>query len=166
MVRLHGERPFDEEEYERVGGVFVPVNGGHEVGCEDDKCAPDDLVEDPLNDDGVPGTPDDLPYDYGVEVPVAADQQVLSFEHRHAGFGGLGRTGSADDLATEPPLGAGDERDLWNRQRGLVQESGDEAARWGGLEDDDLPAIEDAMGDDAGETLPDAPEGESATGAS
>jgi hypothetical protein len=166
MVRLHGERPFEEEAYERVGGVFVPVNGGHEVGCEDDQCAPDELVEDPLNDDGVPGTPDDLPYDYGVEVPDAADQQVLSPEHRHAGFGGLGRTGSLDDVTQEAPLGAVDERELWNRQRGLIEESGDEAARWGGLAEDHLPRVEAAVGEDAGEVLPDAPEGESATSVS
>ena len=94
MVRMHGERPFDEEEYERQGGVFVPVNGGHEVGCEDKSCAPDELVEDTLNDDGVPGTPDDLPYDYGVEVPDAVDQQVLSPEHRRSGYGGMGQTGA------------------------------------------------------------------------
>jgi hypothetical protein len=165
MVRLHGERPFDEEEYERQGGVFVPVNGGHEVGCEDKACAPDELVEDTLNDDGVPGTPDDLPYDYGVEVPDAVDQQVLSPEHRHSGYAGMGKTGAPDD-DSESPLGAVDERDLWHRQRGLVQESGDEAAKWGGLEGDDLKRIEDAIGDDAGEVLPDAPEGASATGAS
>ena len=166
MTHLHGERPFDEEQYERQGGVFVPVNGGHEVGCEDDQCAPDELLEDPLNDDGVPGTPDDLPYDYGVEVPNATDMQVLSPEHRHSGFGGMGRTGAPDDPSQEPPLGAEDERDLWQRQRGLIQESGDEAARWAGLAEKDLPRIEDAIGEDAGEVLPDAPEGESATGVS
>lgn len=166
MVHLRGERPFEEEEYERVGGVFAPVNGGHEVGCTDTLCAPDELVEDPLNDHGVPGTPDDLPYDYGVEVPDAVDQQVLSPEHRHAGYGGMGRTGAPDDPSVEPPLGSADERELWHKQRGLVQESGDEAARWGGLEDDELPRVEDAIGEDAGEVLPDAPEGESATGVS
>jgi len=166
MVRLHGERPFEEEEYERQGGVFVPVNGGHEVGCEDDRCAPDELVEDDLNDHGIPGTPDDLPYDYGVEIPQPVDQQVLSPEHRHAGFGGMGYTGAPRDVTSEPPLGAGDERDLWNRQRGLIEEAGDEAARWGGLSEDSLARVEDASGDEASEVLPDAPEGASATGVS
>jgi hypothetical protein len=89
---MHGARPFEEEEYERQGGVFAPVNGGHEVGCQDDRCAPDELTGDPLSDHGVPGTPDDLPYDYGVEVPPAADQQILSAERRHAGSGSLGET--------------------------------------------------------------------------
>jgi hypothetical protein len=92
MARMHGARPFEEEEYERQGGVFAPVNGGHEVGCQDDRCAPDELPEDPLSDHGVPGTPDDLPYDYGTETAPAADQQVLSPERRHAGSGQLGET--------------------------------------------------------------------------
>jgi hypothetical protein len=166
MPKLHGERPFDEEEYERQGGVLVPVNGGHEVGCEDDQCAPDEVVEDPLNDDGVPGTPDDLPYDYGVEVAEANDMQVLSPENRHAGDGGIGYTGPPEDVTEESPLGAVDERELWHKQRGLIEESGDEAARWGALSEDELPRIEDAIGEDAGEVLPDAPEGESATGVS
>jgi hypothetical protein len=166
MPKMHGERPFDEEEYERQGGVLVPVNGGHEVGCEDALCAPDEVVEDPLNDDGVPGTPDDLPYDYGVEVPEAIDMQVLSPENRHAGLGGIGHTGAPEDVTEESPLGAVDERELWHKQRGLIDESGDEAARWGALPENELPRIEDAIGDDAAEVLPDSPEGESATGAS
>jgi hypothetical protein len=92
VPHLHGERPLEEEEYVRQGGVFVPVNGGHEVECEDDLCAPDELVDDPLRDHGVPGTPDDLPYDYGQEMAPAVDQQVLSPEHRNAGFGSVGET--------------------------------------------------------------------------
>jgi hypothetical protein len=85
MVRMHGEEPFEERLYERQGGVFVPVNGGHEVGCRDDLCAPDELPEDPLSDHGVPGTPDDLPYDYGIDVPSAVDQQILNSERHRAG---------------------------------------------------------------------------------
>jgi hypothetical protein len=92
VPHVHGERPFDEEVYERQGGVFVPVNGGHEVACEDDLCAPDELPEETLSDDGVPGTPDDLPYDYGTETAPAADQQILNPEHRHAGYGSVGET--------------------------------------------------------------------------
>jgi hypothetical protein len=162
---MHGARPFEEEQYQREGGVFVPVNGGHEVGCDETSCAVDDLVEDPLNDDGIPGTPDDLPYDYGVELPDAADQQVLSAEHRHSGYGNMGSTGAPDDDTTESPLGSVDERELWRHQRGLISESDDEAARWEGLAESDLPRVADAIGDDAAEVLPDAPGGSSATGA-
>lgn len=166
MARLHGERSFEEEPYERIGGVFVPVNGGHEVGAEDERHAPDELVEDDLEDDGVPGTEDDLPYDYGVETAAAADQEILLLDNPRAGYGDVGRTGAPADLTEEPPLSGPDERELWHKQRGLIQESGDEAARWGGLEGDDLARVEEAIGSDAGEVLPDAPEGESATGAS
>lgn len=165
MVHLRGERPFEEEEYERVGGVFVPVNGGHEVGCTDERCAQDDLVEDPLEDHGVPGTPDDLPYDYGVETAEAADLQVLSIEHRSTGFADVGRTGAPAD-SDETPLGLPDERELWRRQRGLIAESADEAARWRGLESLDLKRVGEAIGEDAADVLPESPGGASATGES
>lgn len=163
MARLHDDGPFGDEEYVREGGVLVPVNTGHEVRHEDGSIAPDENVEDPIADEGVPGTPDDLPYDYGVEVPHPADQEILSREYRNSGFGTVGHTGYDDD-AQEPPLGAADERELWHRQRPLIEESGDEAARYSGLEDDDIARVEGSVGEDSAETLPDAPEGQSATG--
>lgn len=164
MVRMHQSHPSEEEPLRREGGVFVSREGGHEVGCDDESCAPDEFVEDSLNDEGVPGTPDDLPYDYGVETEPANDQMLTSPDHRNSGFGAMGHTGSDDD-ADEPPLGAVDERELQHRQRGLTSEAGDEEHRYAGLEDDDIARIEAAVGDDAGETLSEAPEGESATGA-
>jgi hypothetical protein len=162
MPQMHGHGPSDDEEYIREGGVLVPRFGGHEVASGG---APDDFVEEPLDDDGVPGTPDDLPYDLGVELPAAADQLVESPDRRSGAFSGLGHTGADEDVTEEPPLGGPDERELWHKQRGLIQESGDEAARWRALPDDDVPRVEDAIGEDAGEALPDSPEGESATGA-
>jgi len=163
MVRTHGDQPFGDEEYTREGGVLVPVNTGHEVRHEDDTIAPDEVVEDDIADDGVPGTQDDLPYDYGVEIAQPVDQMMLSRDRRGSGFGGLGRTGS-DKGADETPLGAPDERELWRKQKPLIAESGDEAARYAGLEDSDIARVERAVGDEAAETLPESPEGESATG--
>jgi len=163
MVRMHDDHPSEEEPLQREGGVFVSREGGREIGCDDETCAPDESVEDPLNDDGVPGTPDDLPYDYGVEVQPATDQMLTSPDHRNAGFGMMGRTGADEDV-DEPPLGAVDERELQRRQRGLISEASDEERRYAGLEDDDVARIEAASGEDAGEALPEAPEGESATG--
>jgi hypothetical protein len=163
MVRLHHDRPSEEEELVREGGVYVSRSGGHEVGCEDESCAPDEVVEDSLEDDEVPGTPDDLPYDYGVVVPSPTDQLLQSPDHRNAGFGALGST-EADDDENEAPLGARDERDLWRRQRPLDQEAAVEENRWTGLEGDDLVAVEGSEGDDAAEVSPEAPLGESATG--
>ncbi|HEY5547979.1 MAG TPA: hypothetical protein VIL17_00110 [Coriobacteriia bacterium] len=163
MVRINDEGPFGDEEYVRQGGVFVPVNSGHEVRHEDGSIAPDDVIEDSIADDGVPGTPDDLPYDYGVEVPHPADQEILSRDHRHSGFENIGHTGSDDD-GSEPPLGAPDERELWHRQRALIEESSDEAARYRGLESDDIRRVEGSIGEDAGDALPDSPGGLSSTG--
>ncbi len=164
-MQAHGDRPFGDEEYVREGGVLIPVNTGHEVRHEDDTIAPDDNVEDLIADEGVPGTPDDLPYDYGVDVSQPADQMMLSLDHRSGGFGPVGRTGSDDD-GEEPPLGAVDERELWKRQRTLIDESGDEAARYAGLEGSDPARIEAAEGDDAAEVFSESPEGGSATGSS
>lgn len=163
MARMHGDRPFGDEEYIREGGVLVPVNSGHEVRHEDGTIAPDDVVEDPIADDGVPGTQDDLPYDFGVDVSLPTDQMIASLEHRASGYRSVGRTGAPADRQ-EPPLGAADERELWRRQRGLIEESADEASRYAGLVDDDIRRVEASVGEDAGETLPDAPGGTSATG--
>jgi hypothetical protein len=165
MARLHDDKSYGDEEYERAGGVLVPVNTGHQVRHEDGTIAPDEVIEDQIADDGVPGTPDDLPYDYGVELPHPTDQEMLNRERRSAGFGDVGHTG-VDADTQEPPLGAEDERALWARQRPLIQESGDEAARYAGLEDDDIARVEASVGEDAAEALPDSPEGSSATGSS
>lgn len=74
---MAGDGPrLSDEELEREGGVFVRRGGGREVTCAEDECAPDDYVDDEINDDGVPGTVDDLPFDYGVETPDAADESL------------------------------------------------------------------------------------------
>lgn len=76
MPHIDRDGTLDDEELVREGGVFVSRNGGHEVGPEQSDRVADDWVEDPGTDDGVPGTRDDLPYDYGVELPSAADQHM------------------------------------------------------------------------------------------
>jgi len=163
MPHTRDEGPYGDEEYVRIGGVLVPVNNGHEVRHEDGTIAPDDIVEDLIADDGVPGTPDDVPYGYGVEVALPADQMILSLERGATGLGSVGRTGSEPDR-DEPPLGAPDERELWRRQKSLIEESADEAARYAGIPESEVPRIEAAIGEDAAETLPETPGGESATG--
>lgn len=168
MVRRNDDGSLKDEELVREGGVFVSADGGHEVGCQDGTCAPDEWVEDPGTGDGVPGTSDDLPYDFGVETARPVDQLVAAPDRRNprvSGLGALGETG-ADKDGDEPPLGGPEERELWHKQRALIQESGDESARYRGLRDDDIARVEAASGEDAAEVLPDAPEGESATGAS
>jgi hypothetical protein len=163
MVRIHDDGSLEDEELVRVGGVFVSRNGGHEADSDEARAA-DDYIEDPGSGDGVPGTVDDLPYDFGVEHAVAADQLLESSGRGRGVRSGIGYTGADDDR--EPPLlGGPEERELWKKQRGLIQESGDEEARYAGLSDDIAARADSASGEDAADVLPDAPEGKSATGA-
>jgi hypothetical protein len=163
MARINEDGSLEEEELVREGGVFVSRNGGHEAGGNETRIA-DDYIEDQGTGDGVPGTIDDLPYDYGLEQTSPADQLLRSADSRMRGHGGTGETGAAEDIEP-PPLGAPEERELWRKQRGLIQESGDEAARYAGLSDAEAAALDEASGEDAADVLPDAPSGTSATGA-
>jgi hypothetical protein len=161
MTLINGDGPFDEEELVREGGVFVPASDGRDIG--EGEGAHDDLVEDPLDDRHVPGTVDDLPYDFGVETALPADEVLSSIDRRSGGWGGLGETGyDADGEPAE--LGAPDERELWAKTRAMRQEDDLESARGLDLSDDELPEVERAMGDDAAEALPDSPDGTSAIG--
>lgn len=166
MVHRHSDGSLEDEELVREGGVFVSKNGGREVGCDDGTCARDEWVEDGGNGDGVPGTVDDAPYDFGVESAPPLDQLVSSPDRKRedlAGFDTVGET-LADADVDAPPLGRPEERELWAAQRPLIEESGDEAARYRGLEDDDIARVEASMSEDAEEVLPDSPDGTSATG--
>ena len=163
-MRMHRDGSFDDEELVREGGVFVSRNGGHEVGPEEDDRALSDWVEDPDIDDGVPGTRDDVPYDFGVERPHAADTLVQSPDRPGAGFGPLGHTGPvADDH--DIAEGIPEERELWSRQLPLIEEAEAEEAHLAGLREEDAAAVVDAEAEGAEDALPDFPEGRSATGA-
>jgi len=162
MVRIHDDGSLDEEELVREGGVFVSRSGGREAHSDESRAA-DDYIEDPGTGDGIPGTVDDLPYDFGLENATPADQLLASSLKGH-GVRAVGRTG-ADNDTEPPPLGGPEERELWKKQRGLIQESGDEAARYAGLSDEQIRALDAATGEDAADVLPDSPEGKSATGA-
>lgn len=164
MVRIHDDGSVEDEALVREGGVFVSRGGGREIDADEARAA-DDYIEDPGTGDAVPGTVDDLPYDQGVESARPADEQLTSSGRGRGTFSGLGRTGADDDR--EPPeLGGPEERELWKKQRGLIGESADETARYAGLDDAEIAALDAASGEDAADPLPDAPEGESATGAS
>lgn len=167
MAPKNGDLSFDEEDLVREGGVFVSSHSnGHEVGAQAEERAPEDWAEDPFASDGVPGTRDDLPYDYGVESAAPADQQVLSPDRRISGFGRLGETGGADRDVDEQPLGRPEERELWRRQRPLIQESQAEETHFPDATAAQVRRMEDAVGEDAAEPLSEAPEGTSATGSS
>jgi hypothetical protein len=163
-MRMHSDGSFDDEELVREGGVFVSRGGGREVGPADEDRTPGDYAQDRDADDGVPGTRDDLPYDFGVETTEAADHVINGPDNVNAGFGGMGSTGSDGDRG-ESPLGAADERELWNKQLSLIEESDAEEAHLIGLDEADARRIRDAEAEGAEDPLPDSPEGESATGA-
>lgn len=154
---------FEDKRLEVDDGVFSPVNDGRLKDCDDkDECAPDDIVEDPVNDQGVPGTVDDLPYDYGVETPVAADEELF-VESPTTGWGGVGDTGYDPD-GTPSELGADDERELWGKQRALIDEDERESARGLDLDEAETAATERAYAGDAADPLPMNPDGVSAVG--
>lgn len=162
MTPKDGDTWFEDDELTRDGGILFARSGGREVQCEGD-CPPDDYVNDPINDDGVPGTVDDLPYDYGIETPRAADETLSSIEGPPHRSWGVGATGPAGD-GEERPLGEPEERELWRLQRPLIEEAEAEERHFAGLSDNDLPAVADASAEDSAEVLRDAPDGVSATG--
>ncbi len=153
-MRMHTDGSYDDEDLVREGGVFVSRTGGREVGPSGEDKAPSDYVEDRDADDGVPGTRDDLPYDFGVETSEAADHLVDGPDNVNAGFGGMGTTGSNVDRP-ESPLGAADERELWNKQLSLIEESDAEEAHLIGLDDAEVLRITDAETEGAEDPLPD-----------
>ncbi|MCE5191230.1 MAG: hypothetical protein LLG08_05670 [Actinomycetia bacterium] len=154
---------FEDDELVREGGVLVSRSGGREVGCDEDECAPDDDPEDQGDDDGIPGTVDDVPYSYGVEKARAADEIFESFDRSPAKSWGVGVTGPTAD-GSERPLGEPEERELWQQQRALIDESEAEQRHYEALREDDVANVAEASAEDAEEVLPETPEGVSATG--
>jgi len=164
-----GTERWDDDDLEREEGVFVRRSGGTIEGCDDetDQCAPDDTVEDPIEDRHVPGTPDDLPYDYGVETPPPADQTLDTIaDEGLPGRGmGVGHTGAPSDR--EPPdLGGPEQRELWDKQEPLIELSEREEQHYRTLTPEQAELAHEALAEDAEEPLAEAPGGTSATGES
>jgi hypothetical protein len=152
------QRPFGEK-LDREEGVLIEPDSG-EVLCDpDEQCAPDDYVNDPdSRRSGIPGTVDDIPLSFGVESDVPAELHlVVEGSTRYAGR-------SRDGLEAEEDQGIVDERELWLKQGALLEEDSSTGLDLEGFSDDDAPSILEAMGDDAADALPDAPDGTSATG--
>jgi len=152
------QRPFDES-LDRESGVFLEPDG-REVTCEPDTepCAPDEYVNDPnARENGIPGTVDDVPMSFGVEVPGAADQHVVDEGATKPAGESVEATIVAEDTGSE------DEKELWDEQAGLLEEDA-AGLNLRGFPDEEIPVILDAMGDDAADPLQDFPNGTSATG--
>lgn len=156
------DHSFAEDALQREGGVFVPGTSGHRGDARGDDRAQDDYVEDPINEPGVPGTVDDLPYDYGVETASAADEALDSIDRTKAWQ--VGATGPADDRDPEA-LGRPEERELWSKQRALIEEAEANEREYGSLNESDLPRIVGSS-IDAEDVLSETPDGTSATGSS
>ena len=149
------------ERLERAEGVLIEPGSGRLVGSDPtgDAYAPDDYSADPYsNSHPGPGTVDDLPLDYGQELIAPADQHLIP-DHSPLR---RGVTRECEDVRDDS--GRSDQDELWSAQRALVEEDERTGLKLAGLDDDRAEAVLDAMGDDVAESLPDAPEGKSATG--
>ena len=153
------QRPFDEK-LDRESGVFVEPDN-HEVVCDTDEagCAPDDYVADPgARDPGIPGTADDLPLTFGIETQAPNDEHLV-------GEGATKPAGHDREKADDAQdAGKADEAELWRAQKALVEEDEVAGLKLDGFEEEEIPAVLEAMGDDAADPLQDFPNGTSATG--
>jgi hypothetical protein len=82
---------------------------------------------------------------------------------------GKGIPGTSDDVPASygedpPAVGGPPQGDLWRRQKTLIDEDEKAGLRLDGFPAEKIPEILEAMGDDAGDPLDDAPNGTSATG--
>lgn len=141
----------------KVEGVFVEPQGTRDVSRQVERAVPDEFVEDPYTADDHPGTPDDIPYSMGVETPDPADQHVVA-------EGATSQAGPSAGEEREQELGRRDERELWARQKALIEEDEKSGLRLDGFSDEEAQRVAAAMGDDAAEAMPDYPGGTSATG--
>jgi hypothetical protein len=153
------QRPFDEK-LDRESGVFVEPDS-REVACDPDgeACAPDDYVNDPAaRETGVPGTVDDVPPSFGIEVPSASDTHLVLDGATKPSGDSRGKAEAAEDV------GSADESELWGEQKALVEEDEVAGLKLNGFPEEEIPDILEAMGDDAADPLQDYPNGTSATG--
>jgi hypothetical protein len=158
------DRPVFEEEELVEAGVYVEQNRGENVGCDEatDRCAPDDYSEAPHESRNVPGTEDDVPYSVGTEESIpAADTQ---FRYADESTTSSSRPTPADEGDTESDISKTDERDLWRRNRALIEEDEDDGLKLEGFSEEEIPDVLDAMGDEAQDPIPDSATGYSATG--
>lgn len=69
-----------------------------------------------------------------------------------------------DDEGRDIDLGEDRDPELWGAQRRLIEEDVDDGIKLEGFDEERIPAILDALGDDAADVLQDFPGGTSATG--
>lgn len=149
-----------DEKLERDNGVFAePQHMQRDCNSPDAECATDEYPEDPFAIDNRPGTADDATYSMGVELPNAADQHLVPEGRTHQS----GHSAPDEEREWEP--GELEERDLWRRQRPLIEEDVDDGIKFPrGVSDEEAQHTLDAMGDETSDNVPDMTQGGSATG--
>lgn len=88
--------------------------------------------------------------------PVERDHGVFIESRKHVGL--------PDDEGRDFDGGQDRDPELWGAQQLLLEEDTDDGLKLAGFSEEKIPAIMDAMGDDAAEPLHDSPNGTSATG--
>lgn len=141
------EQHIFDEPLTREGGVFVePEHAQQDCNNPDNLgCAPDEYPDDPYAIDNRPGTPDDVTYSYGLDLPNAADRHLVEEGKVHE----AGPAAPAEERDLDP--GVRDERDLWRHQRALIEEDEDSPRLPEGMTDEDVARVRGAMGDDEGD---------------
>lgn len=159
----------DNEPVYKEEGVFVEPADGRTLECDEteEACAPDDNAPPgEVADYPTPGTPDDIPEDYGIETPPAADQ-MLHIERvgeDYAGFGDMGESG-IDSTGDQPPEpGRAEAEELKLRSRALQDEYEHDLGVFTPLSEEERDRLEEAYGGNAADVIPDDADGTSATG--
>jgi len=91
-----------------------------------------------------------------VREPVERDEGVLIEGSNHAD--------RPDDEGRDIDYGQDRDPELWSKQLPLIEEDIDDGLKLDGFSEEAAARVLEAMGDDAAETLADAPNGTSATG--
>lgn len=99
------------------------------------------------------------------DVPREPVREVDPVERNRGVFvAGSGPASPPDDEGRDIDLGEDLDPELWGVQRALIEEDTAAGIRLEGFNEDAIPRILDAMGDDAADPLQDFPGGKSATG--
>ncbi len=102
-------------------------------------------------------TNDDFPHE---PVPAADDLERVEGAYAQKPI----RSHRPDDDGRDFDLGEDRDPELWGAQRRLIEEDVGEGVRLEGFDEEHIPSILEALGDDAADPLQDFPGGTSATG--
>lgn len=153
------EQHYFDEPLQAEGDGWLREPQHTREGCDTsgEKCGPDEYPEDPFATGNRPGTVDDLPNSFGVELPQADDEHLVEQGRTH-------HAGPEAGEERERDLGDREARDLWRRQRPLIEEDEHGVQLPVGMTEEEGRRVMDAMGDDEGTGASEDVAEESATG--